>query len=1089
MANFLLFDHIPLLEKASINKMIDFIIKNEVNLNEKTHKDILSFVPDALKAYATRELEALPTFETIEEKVVTFEDLKPQEPIVHKVVKKLVERKQETLGDIGTSISKRCNDEYRGVYPCVAVARVQGKTHSTHVYTKDFEGPIWLTNDGALGERQKFGLDASHMIVNKNTKMGEIIIKHVSGHHEYKFLSKYPKGNVKVDLDIFNHAVFDSNGKDVHDVRIYVEGDKKQHAYYSLSQLLNDVRELKKKAEEQRKVVEEQKRKEAEQQRIAEEEARKAEEARKKAAEEAEKAAAAAKAADEARKRMEAEREAAEAARLKAELERKEAEQRRIEEEVRKKEEEMRRAEEEAARQQEEARRQEEARIQAEQEAKQMQQEIEELERRRKEAAEMIRVQRGVIRNDFNLRSQHILDPSQEDAKRSHIFDGVPIVIEGGPGTGKTTTMIQRLKFLLSYDALNEYDSPLTNDQIRTLTDSAKMDKNWLFFSPTQQLLTFLRQNMLKEGLHANQDNTTILSSYDKLIMRDYKLKGPFKYREASTFDSIFVNPEDALLEFEIFSVQYIVNILKTSAALNTAAFSWHNLAVRIKNILAGTENMKMDTPSLITIISQLHNLESEASLLNNQLKIETYQTAHPVLRRIYEDVDLLEEISELFDEWEDDGDQDETPDVAADEMQDEQEEEISIRADVETKLSVYINAIVRVLALRTIEESAKMSEKQTVIYEMTKDKFEGVDFTELAGLVWFNRKYAVLLKGVKINLLEQYPKIYKDFKKQKLAEEGQNVYREDVIKKFKGTALHPDELHLLVGFINRQIQYLKRIMGVRLEENGTQKFVEGYNTHAKYVIGVDEATDYSWLDYYFITSFAHHVFSTITLCGDVMQGLNQNGITSWKTDLQSIMPKLKVYPLKISYRQSNTLVAVSRKMYKDDQGKEAPFKSTKEKMPDEPAALCCVSDDEEKKAHWIAKRVIDVYKAYNEHMPSVAIFVGQKEEIPSLIQLLKEEDRLNSIDIVDCSDNRISQSDKCVRVFDIKEVKGMEFEVAFFHNIDKALDGNRFELMRRYLYVGISRASNYLAATFTQEEGNEEILKYFNRNKRSWKI
>ena len=64
-----------------------------------------------------------------------------------------------------------------------------------------------------------------------------------------------------------------------------------------------------------------------------------------------------------------------------------------------------------------------------------------------------------------------------------------------------------------------------------------------------------------------------------------------------------------------------------------------------------------------------------------------------------------------------------------------------------------------------------------------------------------------------------------------------------------------------------------------------------------------------------------------------------------------------------------------------------------------------------------------------------------------------------------------------------------MEFEVAFFHNIDTAIEGSDTKLMRRHLYVGISRASSFLAATFNKEEGNEDVLKYFSKDKTNWNI
>lgn len=58
-----------------------------------------------------------------------------------------------------------------------------------------------------------------------------------------------------------------------------------------------------------------------------------------------------------------------------------------------------------------------------------------------------------------------------------------------------------------------------------------------------------------------------------------------------------------------------------------------------------------------------------------------------------------------------------------------------------------------------------------------------------------------------------------------------------------------------------------------------------------------------------------------------------------------------------------------------------------------------------------------------------------------------------------------------------------MEFEVVLFYNLDKALQGDDGEMMSRYLYVGISRVTSHLAATLSGEEGNEDILKYFDRN------
>ena len=51
------------------------------------------------------------------------------------------------------------------------------------------------------------------------------------------------------------------------------------------------------------------------------------------------------------------------------------------------------------------------------------------------------------------------------------------------------------------------------------------------------------------------------------------------------------------------------------------------------------------------------------------------------------------------------------------------------------------------------------------------------------------------------------------------------------------------------------------------------------------------------------------------------------------------------------------------------------------------------------------------------------------------------------------------------VRIFDIRHIKGMEFEAVFFVGID-VLAQRIPELFHRSLYVGITRAATYLGVT-----------------------
>ena len=117
--------------------------------------------------------------------------------------------------------------------------------------------------------------------------------------------------------------------------------------------------------------------------------------------------------------------------------------------------------------------------------------------------------------------------------------------------------------------------------------------------------------------------------------------------------------------------------------------------------------------------------------------------------------------------------------------------------------------------------------------------------------------------------------------------------------------------------------------------------------------------------------------------------------------------------------------------------------------------------------------------------MPSIAIFVGDNVDIQKFIRRITDLDILNGIDVIDCSGDKDIQSKEMVRIFRLSEVKGMEFEAVFFYDIDQAIKGISPELMRRFLYVGISRATSHLAATMCN--GVEDIKKYFDTENKYW--
>ena len=268
-------------------------------------------------------------------------------------------------------------------------------------------------------------------------------------------------------------------------------------------------------------------------------------------------------------------------------------------------------------------------------------------------------------------------------------------------------------------------------------------------------------------------------------------------------------------------------------------------------------------------------------------------------------------------------------------------------------------------------------------------------------------------------------------------------------------------------------------------------KYAKAYKEFCRPIIGIDEATDYSLYDYYAIYSLRHYSIHAFTLTGDLMQCLNENGITEWnELNNPLIFPKIDITELKISYRQSPELIKLADHLYQSVMDKPSPYKCNLiDDDPDNkiPKPLWCLSDDDEEKAEWIVDRVLEVKRAYGI-VPSIAIFCSDEIEIIRLKKLLDQSEALESegIEVVNCSDGRTDANKDTIRIYPLDIVKGMEFEVVFFHDIHNIKNTS---LLDKYLYVGLSRASFYMGVTSSYDLDNsfEDILNLFTLEE-NWK-
>jgi len=821
------------------------------------------------------------------------------------------------------------------------------------------------------------------------------------------------------------------------------------------------------------------------------------------------------KEAEEQKKREEAKRQAeAELRKRQAEMEealkRERAEAKRIAEEKaalerQAREEEERRARElaEQHRKEEEERLAREAAEAAEREEqerkiKEVQTELAKLEEAARQDQERQRKAYTQMLSEYEAKETPDLDLAQRDAKTAHIYDGIPVVIEGGPGTGKTATLVQRVAFLLSNDGLSSFKNQLSQNQISNLSDELTKKNKWLFIAPNQLLLNYLEKNMAGEGLQPNQEvNAKTIDSLRSDMMLAYRLtnparKGPFLEYKPEKKDrgrKLILQPIEVIADFEAYFVSTIKVSLSQLVAKNTEQYSWHKAALPIKGYCNSAESIE-NISGLISLFFDLQDkLSKTVTSLDDQLKEQINLRATSLKRDIQEDEVLYAKVKELFEKWQTVAIVADNQVVSETELTDNSDEEDDINSsNIDFGLMLFKELKKLLPKIALIEYNpTQLTAREQILYDLIREHVVQYNLTTIGELKLFSKYYSQRCSGIESNIFDQMVRVYKLYRQHLLMKESKLYdleYLDKIVKKDNNKRVHNDEKCLLIGFVNNLLRKVHDNYPWRFSKLKSQDYVNAYRNNVKYIIAVDEATDYSLLDYYMIASFRHYEISSVCLCGDLMQGLNDNGITEWQQLERIGLEKLDIKELLTSYRQTPVLLEMARQMYFDERGTKAPYHSNRTAEFFDASPIKFISDDEDEKLEWMANRIVEVYKARNGEMPSVAIFIGDKENIDDFVENITDKEVLDGIKIFNGATTTVK---KCVRVYHLSEVKGMEFEVAFFHNIDKAIAQDNSGLMKRHLYVGISRAASHLAATFCEEEGNEGVLKYFDNSVTHW--
>ena len=716
------------------------------------------------------------------------------------------------------------------------------------------------------------------------------------------------------------------------------------------------------------------------------------------------------------------------------------------------------------------------------------------------------------IRKQGEMRYSYVVDPIQTGIMEKHLYDGKTVVIQGGPGTGKTTTMIHRLAYLTNIYAIDEDEKNRINKyklstlQRKQLREAIKNHRDWMFFSPSVLLKDYLADAMEKEGLTHVSEKVRNWIDYCRMILQeDYNLletsysKAPFKVCYST--ETLFYQGFNVVKAFTDFYLDQWRNVKYELPQLNTdgVIYEWTAIAQNIKNRFDSATEFELN--HFVILFNSLESVYgNDCKKLLNERNNTIGELAEKICSLIDQDSKAKNELKIFFDLTSDDvldAAKEDDDDFTYIEEEEETEDPGIIRSAIQKvikpllgnkpkphEMSLPIQKWLKAYCYTKVNEGKKLSDEQALIADVLLpiigNQFDA-EIKKIGELMIFEQ-FAQYTRGIRAIMLNGIPTRYKKYRAylNKSKVEGCNLpLLRDLIQNKQGRELHFQEQSLLLGFINTLVKQIK----ISTNKQISHVYVEAYEEAACPIIGIDEATDFSICEIYAMQSLLKIEFNSLTLCGDRMQRITDCGIKTWE-ELESVVPNPVPFEMVKSYRQSTKVLEVAKKLCIDSLGETPNYKAfmTSKKVP---APLIYVDEDESEKITWISERIAEVFRAYGDNLPSIAIFVTDKGYIPRFMERLQDTDffKTKKIKVLDGTDKE-TVSDKHICVYPIDVVKGMEFDVVFFHNIDKF---NNDDILKRYIYVGVSRAAFFLGVTMVQEK--EEISKYFVKDKDWFKI
>ena len=662
---------------------------------------------------------------------------------------------------------------------------------------------------------------------------------------------------------------------------------------------------------------------------------------------------------------------------------------------------------------------------------------------------------RGII-DKMQLRDQAVLDEYQDEIFRLPLDS--QLLILGPPGTGKTTTLIRRLGQKLDPHGLSEEEQALVDASSSALPHG----QSWIMFTPTDLLGQYLKEAFSRNNVPASDLRIKTWIGHRKelarthlSILRTANGGSPFVMKDGA--NAITSQAIERPIEwFEQFHHEQDNEFWSgLEGAAGALAGSSDEEVVRLGGRLSSALANARSSSSASGIYA-LAALSDDVRKLLSRVRNEVDSVLKVALARAQSGArkqgnNFFEQLIGFLDTVDDQADS------IDDELEEDEEDEDERPTNKPAAAQRAYYAALRLQARRARLRRRGAATRTAAVLEWVGDR--GLEEAEVTSLA---QRLTVQLALNRFNApvrryLNRIPARYRTFRR---SGRGGPWYPDMVA----GRDIHPLEADIVILAMLRTANSL--LADNRIRRNIDQPAYEPLKAILEIQrnqILVDEAPDFSPVQLACMRCLAIDPISSFFACGDFNQRITEWGSRS-EESLMWVEPSLKVERISIAYRQSRQLNDLANALADPTSGSTAdaglPVDVNNDAVT--PVMVSGLADPKDV-ARWLAQRLSEIERSVSPRtLPSIAVLVHEEAAVRPLTEALNEVIEDQNLHAVACVDGKIIGRHDEIRVFDVRHIKGLEFEAVFFVGVDR-LAASEPTLFERYLYVGATRAATYL--------------------------